>query len=443
MKRSVKVRVISLIVATVVLGGAVTAAAFMGSPYETIKKALLDAMTYRNATMESQVSMSVNGVQMESSKSYSISGDNSSLRYYFDANGDAIGYNYYASSLQVAPARTDTDTQWYYAQVYPGNNYYVSRNSEFAMLSPEDRNSAQMRFVELLADLIVGDLKNNIAMTSESGIRKISGTLTGSQVPELVKAGIDVLIEQSGGYHGLQNDVSFDGEVYIYEQMNIQRGIKTVRVWKQTVEAMSEEDMAAWENGRYYYKPYEDNYCGAIYIDNKPYHAIGPQEIIDECTIPATRADYGTVVNPMDLPMKSLVIDNIHGEAEVDANGNLLYLSVNGAATVTNIFDDVSVIELSAVFRFSDVGTSNPACPIPGAEQLFTEDYMKNKFGTGNIGVYFKLNPDGSIDEGSVTTAYPGELLNKYNSDRPSAVIDTRYPPMPVPAPVPEPPPLP
>ena len=417
MKKSVKVRMICLIVAAVVLGGAVTAAAFMGSPYETMKTALLDAATYRNVTIESRISMSVNGVWTEKSRSYGIQGDDSSLSYYYDESGNASGFNYSSGSLYIYPSVLDakSGTQWYYAQVNPRNDYNVSRVNGLAMFSPEDRTSAQMRFIELLADVLIGDLKNNITMTSENGIRHISGTLTGSQVPELVKAGIDVLIEQSGDYYnGNQRDVSFDGETYIFEQINIERGIKTVRLWKQTVEAMNEEDRIAWEYGTYYSTSREYNDWGVTYIGILPYIRTGPQEIIDEYTVPASRADYGNSNDPMDMPMKSFVIDYIRGEAEVDADGNLLYLNANGAATVTNIFDDVSVIEVNAVISFSDIGTSNPTCPVPGAARLFTGDFMNDKFGIGNIGAYFKLNDDGSIDEDSITTTNPWELMNKY-----------------------------
>ena len=112
MRKSVKIRIICLITATVVLSGAVFAAAVMGSPYETIKNALLDAVTYRNATAETYMTMSVNGILTEESKTYGIQGDSSSLSYSFDENGDKTGFHYSSNRL-------------YLHNLYPATPYYI------------------------------------------------------------------------------------------------------------------------------------------------------------------------------------------------------------------------------------------------------------------------------------------------------------------------------
>ena len=413
MKKSVRVRVLCLVVAMVVLSGAVTAAAVLGSPYETLKRALMDALTYRNVTEEINATMKVNGVVTEQEKTYNIVGDNSKLSHFFFENGETAGFSYSTTGFHSSIGYTaDDGTQWYYVSVSPFNDYYQS-SGVFSMFSPDERNSAQMRFIELLADALIGDLKNNITMTSENGVRYIQGTLTGNQVPELAKAGIDVLIEQSGNHYGITNDFSFNGSEYVYEQSNIQGGIKTSRLFKYSVRAMTDAEKADWETAgeRVFYNG--DGYYGVQYIENEYYVITEPgPRLIDEYSAPATRADYGIVNSPLDLPMQSLVINYLHGEAEIDPDGNLVDLDVNGMATVTNIFGEVSEIEIDCTVSFSDIGTSNPVCPISGAKQLLTPDYLKARFGSDNISVYFLLNEDGSINEDSITTTYPGELLN-------------------------------
>ena len=404
MKKSVKVRVLCLIVATVMLGGAVAAAAVLGSPYEILKKALLDAVTSRNVTEESIFTMTVNGVLYEKSINHNVLGDDSSLQYYFDGNGDVNGYNYSSKNLTLTSpgSVTASGVKWLYASVKDNDYYSFYRPDGIALFEPEDRNSAQFRFLELLLDVIVGDLKNNITMTSENEIRYISGTLTESQVPELVKAGIDVLLEESVSYYGDTRDVSFDGNEYIYEQIYIEHDVKTVTVWKENVRSMASDDLESWRNGTFY-----DNtdkvYWGTTYINGATYLSEGPAERVDEYSVPVTRDDYPDNGDPLEIPMRSIVVDYVHGEAEIDRNGNLLYLDAGATFIATDIFGVVNVVEFKVNLRFSDIGTSNPACPVPGAEQLLTAEYMKKHFGDPRMQVYFTLNEDGSINAGSVT----------------------------------------
>jgi len=421
MKKSVKIRVICLIVAAIVLGGAVTAAAIMGSPYETLKKAMLEAMTQRNATEESSMTMTVNGVVTGVEKSHSIVGDNGSLNYVFDDDGDTVGFHYYTNGLDVSPLWTmvfSDGTEWYSAYVYPPEQNYYSGSGMFTAFSADDRDSAAMRFYELLLDLVVGDFKNNIAMTAENGVRYISGALTGNQIPEIVKAGIDVLVEQSGSYYYAgRRDVSFDGNEYVFENAYIERGVKNVTVWKQPVIQMSPEEIIAWEDGTIYEQLdlHGIEFWGFIHIDGVPWLAVGPQELVNEYTVPATQEDYYLDYSSygddvFNIPMQSLLIDYVRGNAEVDSDGNLLYLSVSAAATITDIFGKVSTVEINASARFSDIGKSYVECPIPGAEQLLTPEFVKARFGSEIMHIYFTLNEDGTINTDSITTTYPGEL---------------------------------
>ena len=337
MRKNVTVRIACLVVALVVLGGAVAFAAAMGSPYETLKRAMLDAVTYRNATTEGMTTISINGVVQEVSGAYTVCGDSSSLSYYFDENGARNSFRYFANGLSVSQSYMAEDgTKWYSAYVspqYAEYSYIYNNTGMFAIFSAADRDSARMRFMELVIDALVGDLKNNVTMTSENGVRLVQGTLTENQVPELVKAGIDMLVEQSSMYYSQRVDVSYDD------------------------------------------------------------------------------------ADPLDIPMKSIKIDFVHGEAEIDMNGNLLKINLYASASITTIFDDINVMEFNADVSFSDIGTSNAECPIPGVQQLLTADYAKTRFGSEHIMLYFTVNQDGSIDADSVTSTYPGEMYQDAPAD--------------------------
>jgi len=343
MKKSVKIRAFALIAASMFLCGALTVAAVMGSPYEILKKATLDALTYRNATMEFYAEAIFDGETCAKEKSLITIGENGYLACNFDENGEPNGDFYYSSgNLSVCRAYLGEDgTQWYSAYISPrelseNSSFYRTGNS-FPMFSPEDRDSARLRFMELLVDIFVGDLKNNITMSSDGGVRLIQGTLTESQIPDIVKAGIDMFVEESQAWY----------------------------------------DSSA-----------------------------------------VTREDYAAAQYPFDIPVKGLAINLVHGEAEIDEKGNMLSFEVSGNLTYVNIFGDVTAVELCCGAKFSEIGTSEAACPIPGANQLLDGDYMKAHFGSAYGNVYFALNEDGSINATSVTTTYPGESDRKdYEKD--------------------------
>jgi hypothetical protein len=288
------------------------------------------------------------------------------------------------------------------------------------VLSPEDRDSAQMRFLELAVDILIGDLKNNFTMASDNGIRRIRGTLTENQIPEIVRAAIDMAVEQStryGSWNWDQRDISFDGTEYVYETVQMQGDTKTVRRWKQTLHPMTDEETEAWEDGTFYDDLRRD-FFGVQFKNDRMYIATGPEELINEFTAPVTREDYAGR-DLLNMPMRGLTINYVHGEAEVDANGDLLSVDVGGTAMVTNIFGDTHEVGVNFSAVFSDIGTSNPVSPIPGAEDLLTADHMKDLFGHDRMGVYFTLNDDGSINADSITTAHPAEVNSLIVDNRP------------------------
>jgi hypothetical protein len=330
-KKSVAVRVLCLVVASLVLGGAVAYAAVTGSPYETLKKAALDALTFRNATTEGWGKMYVNGNLQMAEKIYIVESNSAYLEYNYDDSGDYRGFRYSAGDLSIHDISMYDGTHWYTGYIDPGG-YQYWRGSGMAIFSSEDRESAYMRFIEILADVLIGDLKNNITMSSSGGVRYVHGTLTENQVPEIVKAGLDMIVEQSSSY-GFNYD---------------------------TRDELTREDFDGYD--------------------------------------------------PLEIPMKSFTINYVNVEAEIDADGNLLKIDVDGKATTTDIFDKINEIEVDFSMRFSDIGTSDPVCPIPGVEQLLTAEYIQEHFGSGYMSFYFTLNADGSINEDSITTTYPGEL---------------------------------
>ncbi|MCL1819979.1 MAG: hypothetical protein FWG36_04900 [Oscillospiraceae bacterium] len=409
MKKSKLIRVSCLAVALVILTAALAVAALYGSPYDTLKNSIFDTLIRKDMTVEMTSTIHVNGVLLSDNYSKNTIGSDSSVEINGRPGEDDYRFSYSSRVLSINRGYKDKDgPQWYTAYISPGaGEYYGHSNAGLFGLSAEDRNSAQFRFYELLLDALVGDLKNNVTMSSENGIRKISGSLTDNQLPALAKAGIDLMIEQRSGYHYSENLISFDGKTRVYESKRIDsNGMADVTRTRQTLTRIANES-DYWRDGKFYGTWYDPN-TGIDYI-------IEDEEVIMTDYRPATRADYGYVndsQDPLSIPLKALKLDYVRGDAEVDNNGNLLSIDVNAAVTTTNIFDEVNSVDIRFNATFADIGTSEVLCPIPGAESVLTAANIKRILGNeyyGSIAVYFTLNPNGTINMDSITTMWPGE----------------------------------
>jgi hypothetical protein len=118
-------------------------------------------------------------------------------------------------------------------------------------------------------------------------------------------------------------------------------------------------------------------------------------------------------IHPMDAPIQSIDFNRIHGDADIDAEGNLLHLSGHVDMSVTSIFGDVNTIDIAFELNFSDIGTSGLESPIPGAAELFTPEFLISldttiRSGRGGFMAYFTRNADGTINEESITARWPG-----------------------------------
>ena|GEM_PF-789440 len=328
MRKNIKTRVICLVVAAMMLTGSLVFAAVNGSPYEILKDAIFNAMTYNNVTIEGRMALVVNGETYTTERLHMTISETGSIEYSFDQYGEPTGrFTYISENIRItSDIFTDFDgTKWYSAWV--SSWAHTSSSNPFGLVSPQDRNSASFRFMELLLDLVVGDLKNNITMSTSGGVRSVTGTITHSQLPEIVRIGLDVIIEES----------------------------------------------QAWRGGNF-----------------------------------GTREDYRS---SMDVPIRSITFNRIHGDADIDANGNLLHVGVDVNMSIVNVFDEINILEFVLELDFTDIGTSKPESPIPGAVELLTPDFMQQRFGRRDgMTVHFTRNVDGSINVDSVTTTWPGDM---------------------------------
>jgi hypothetical protein len=400
--KRVSVRIVVFVLASIVLAGALALAALLGSPYKTLKDAIIEAVSFANLTMEGEIWLTVGGERILFDKSHEINGGSASLHHRFDKDGNPSGF-YYTNESQAIFKTTEDENgvQWYVAFVDEPDPHW-SEVIGWGLIFPDERGSLRIHLTELFINVLVGDMKNNITQSKKSGIRTIRGTLTENQVPELIKAYIDYLLEDNFAF--LDNlDISFDGHEYIWEENYMQRNKKVVTRYTQTVRAPTAEELAALEDGTFWDKPHLDEVYGTVDINDEVYIATSWRESIGTKTVPLTREDVEGL-DFLDTPIRSSVIHHVHAEAEIDDDDNLLSFSGTALFTLTDIFGDEHEVEANFSYTFTGHGTSVALCPVPGAAELLTRGFMDEHFGAHHKFVYFTLTPGGSIDPASLTT---------------------------------------
>jgi hypothetical protein len=396
------------------LSGALAFAAIMGSPYEVLRDSVLDALTVRNVTMEGNLSVELNGEILELNRIHSVYGDESYLNWIFDEQGNPTTFSFGNGYFHFNNFNTIRDVdgvEWYRASLNRHQNFNWMRGSDLQMFTQEDLDSAEMRFALLVMDALVGDIRNNITMSSSGGLRTIRGSLTEHQIPELVRAGIDLMIEQSNQFGSSYWTSYFDGS-YVVEERTFRNGdMMTVSTSRTPARRLTADEQQMWNDGTFWNEIHRMDHFGTSWVSNEDYPLIntGQTEHVDESNVPVTREHFERFSDPLDFPLRNLTINHVRGEAIVDSDGNLLDIDFNAGITITSIFDDINSLEISFTAQFTDIGTSVPVSPIPNLEQILTHDNMYARFGHSPFEVYFTFNPDGTINMDSLTTTHPSE----------------------------------
>jgi len=213
--KKIKVRLVCLIVASVMLVGAVTVAAIEGSPYETLKNAFFNALTNENFTVKGEMTITFNGEVYEEEKFHFISTETGTVNFDLSRTRDIFNDNFHFNSgaLEIYPVTMLSDgEQWYAVRTMRTSNARAG-----GLIPAEELGSARFRFMELLVDLFVGDLRNNMYMSSNDGIRRVSGAISHNQLPEVVRVGVYMLVEESQRWH----NSNFDSRDDFHSPMDI------------------------------------------------------------------------------------------------------------------------------------------------------------------------------------------------------------------------------
>ena len=356
MRKRISARVICLMVAVVVLAGALTVSAINGSPYENLKNAAINALFYENVTQEFEVILRIDGEvterawtkrQLDHETLLSMNIADSSLIREIDEElrpfvEEALRNVHYTSpELNISGTTLTMDGNiWYRVNHRSSGRTWLSGLTMadghqsnaigYTIFGTAGRNSNQLRLAELVIDLVVGDLKNNLTMSSVGDIRRISGAINESQLPEIARVLIDMAVE---------------------EQL---RFANTNR----------------------------------------------------------TREEFN---HPLEIPITGVSVGRISMTADIDSEGNLLYANAIGTAVLENIFGDIMNVEVEMIFRFSDIGTTVPDSLFPGAAEIFTEEFFIERFGNSWTTAHFTLDRNGNINLDSITDQWPSNTVRLQN----------------------------
>lgn len=186
---------VGMVLGVTVLAGAALASYNTSNGYEVGKNALKGLLENENYTSEFNMKFTLDGEKYEAVSSTELHDRDSDVSYnstvtYENGNKNVV---YIQDDILIDTDYVDgsTSTGVYYDTIY--------RSADFDMISDateEDRERINkiIRFVELVADTMVGDLKNNIVyVTGDDNFSTYEINLDAIQIPEYVNAGLSAM----------------------------------------------------------------------------------------------------------------------------------------------------------------------------------------------------------------------------------------------------------
>lgn len=197
MKKKHIVTLTSLITGLALLSTSAFINASGGSGYSLGKDAVKKiVLSEKNYTVEYEGKMTYNGQIVNSTKFLrKDDGKSSSQKTENLDNDNPISYseNYNTPEEDISAFYMENEVPKYFVNKKdPNSQNYPSRN--MFNISPNDESTQQqIRFVELLGDTLVGDLKNVFVSEDLGDKKQITISLTTPQIPELYNAGLSAV----------------------------------------------------------------------------------------------------------------------------------------------------------------------------------------------------------------------------------------------------------
>lgn len=207
------VMTIGLALGVTVFASAALASYNTSNGYEVGKNAIKGLLNNENYTMNVNVKMSIDGNEIASTditELYDRNGDVSLNRS--EKSTTSKEYEYYMGASEYKSYKQDGDyiSTYYFddgeanTSIYKGSDYMGNGSCDVMNDADEDEKETTnkvIRFVELIGDTVVGDLKNNIVYVSGDDDRATYEiSLDTMQIPEVVNAGLSAVFSSMNQY---------------------------------------------------------------------------------------------------------------------------------------------------------------------------------------------------------------------------------------------------
>lgn len=165
-----------------------------GSPYEVLKNAGFNALFYDNFTLDGEFIMRVNGEVVEHEIIHESHGDSS--HFAISPTGNTIRFSNDTFNVRRDVRTTSSGYNMYWLHM----NTRGFQRDTWSGMDADLHNSNYMRLMELGMDMVIGDLRHHMSMSTQSdGTRRITGAISGNQLPEIIQLLTDIAIEEEYG----------------------------------------------------------------------------------------------------------------------------------------------------------------------------------------------------------------------------------------------------
>lgn len=196
---------VSLILGGVLFVSAAVVGIASSNGYGLYKEALKKMLTVTNYTMDIDASYTIDGEKIDNialSERVDIGGD-VELNHTETINDNKVADNYFQDGYAIYSSRYDANVLSYTVYDNVTNNTPSTAFGTILGTNYQTDETAEkvIKFAELAADLVVGDLKNNfIYEGTDDGISTYSITLDTFQIPEIIRAGVDLITTSNSSY---------------------------------------------------------------------------------------------------------------------------------------------------------------------------------------------------------------------------------------------------
>ena len=389
---------------------AVSAGAAFGSVngYSTYKEAVKAlALKTDNVTMQGSMKATLDGKEFVSmTGEMAIDGKNKSSHVISSEFGGQKNESY-DTTIGNTETWFNADSKYYREYTYDNDQTAEDRNNLLGVSADDEMSKRMVNFMEIAADTVMGDLKNNFVQLGKDGDKtQYQIEISKDQVPSLVNAGLSLFAYSVAADEGSDWGVYYEdysaSELNAYEKLSgnklsedfrngyLQRGdtadSATYNAWydknekqiNEIADFLSEKD---WE--RQYYDQLENKQGGIVFVktdgtsvyykDYKSYAKANPKMVEDELS---------------SYTGQDMVLKTAQCKFGVDKNGNLTNNTLTATFTTTDQDGKNHELVVTADVTLSNYGTTT-------VQKLDTGDRTK------------MLRPDAE-NSGDVVCSYNG-----------------------------------